>query len=127
VSVRPERQEAQRRGRWAEALAAWRLRLSGYRIVARNYRTPMGEIDLIARRGRTLAFVEVKQRGRQSDAAEAIRRRQRQRIERAASAFLASHPDFAQFDLQFDVVLLSSGLLPRHLRDAWRSDTGQSR
>jgi putative endonuclease len=127
VSARPERQRAQRRGRVAEMLAAWRLRLAGYRIIARNYRTPMGEIDLIARRGRTLAFVEVKRRGSERDAAEAIGPRQRQRIERAAAAFLAAHPDLALFDLQFDVILLTSGVLPRHLRDAWRSDTGHTR
>ena len=127
MRARPQRQQAQRRGRWAESLAAWRLRLAFYRIVARNYRTPMGEIDLIARRGRTLAFVEVKQRHTERDAAEAIAPRQRQRIERAAASFLASHPGFALFDLQFDVILLTSGLWPRHLRDAWRSGAGHTR
>ncbi len=127
MTKRPERLQAERRGRWAETLAAWRLRLTGYRIVARNYRTPMGEIDLIARRGRQLVFVEVKSRPDETAAAEAIAPRQRQRIERAASAFLASHPDFALFDLRSDVMLIAAGIVPRHLRDAWRSDTGHTR
>lgn len=127
MTKRPERLLAERRGRWAETLAAWRLRLTGYRIVARNYRTPMGEIDLIARRGRSLVFVEVKARPSKSAAAEAIVRRQRQRIERAAAAFLAAHPDFALFDLRFDVMLIAAGIVPQHLRDAWRSDTGHTR
>ncbi len=127
MTNQPERRRAQRRGRWAETLAAWRLRLTGYRIVARNYRTPMGEIDLIARRGRQLVFIEVKARPDEATAAEAIVRRQRQQIERAASAFLAAHPDFALFDLRFDVMLIAAGIVPRHLRDAWRSDTGHTR
>ena len=127
MTKRPERLQAERRGRWAEALAAWRLRLTGYRIVARNYRTPMGEIDLIARRGRQLVFIEVKARPDEAAAAEAVAPRQRQRIERAAAAFLASHPDFALFDLRFDVMLIAAGIVPHHLRDAWRSDTGHTR
>ncbi len=121
---------AWRRGRRAEAWAAWWLRLKGYRIVAQDYRCPAGEIDLIARRGRLLAFIEVKQRAAQEAAAEAISARQRRRIARAAEAFLQAHPQFGDLHLRFDAVLLTGwgvakrGPGLRHEKDAWRSDAG---
>ena len=71
---RADRRLAERRGRRAETLAAWYLRLKGYRILARRYRTPVGEIDLIVRRGRLVAFVEVKRRPTEAEAAEAVTR-----------------------------------------------------
>lgn len=118
-----DRLASQRWGRWAESLAAWRLRLAGYRVVARNFRSPVGEIDLVVRRGRVLAFVEVKTRGLAAEAAEAIRPTQQARIRNAAAAFLARHPALAGLDLRFDAVLVTPGGLPRHLPDAWR-DSG---
>ena len=121
------RHAAQRWGRWAERLAAWRLRLAGYRVVARNFRSPVGEIDLVVRRGRVLAFVEVKSRGLLADAAEAIRPAQQARIRNAASAFLARHPQLATLDLRFDAVLVPPGRFPRHLPDAWRDSTSWTR
>lgn len=117
------RRNAQRWGRWAESLAAWRLRLAGYRVVARNFRSPVGEIDLVVRRGRVLAFVEVKTRALLADAAESIRPAQQARIRNAAAAFLARHPALAGLDLRFDAVLVPPGRLPQHLPDAWR-DSG---
>ncbi len=113
------RQAAERRGRTAEQLAAWWLRLKGYRIVARGFRTPVGEIDLVARRGRRLAIVEVKRRGTLAAAAEAIRPQQQARIARAAEAFLARRPDLAGLTLGLDALLLAPGRRPRHLPDAW--------
>jgi len=118
-----DRQSAQRHGLWAETLAAWRLRVAGYRVVARNFRVPSGEIDLIVRRGRTLAFVEVKARGDHATAAGALLPLQQARIRNAAGAFLARHPELADLDLRFDVVLVVPGQLPRHIVDAWR-DSG---
>jgi putative endonuclease len=111
---------AERRGRQAERLAALRLMLAGYRIVARNYRVPVGEIDLIARRGRTLIFVEVKVRAGHADAAWSISPRQQRRIRRAAEAFLATRPELATFSLRFDAMLLAPWRMPQHLIDAWR-------
>lgn len=119
----PTRRAAARRGRWAEGLAAWRLRLAGYRVIARNVRTPVGEIDLIVRRGPVLAFVEVKIRAGLASAAEAIRPAQQARIRKAASAFLARRPDLAVLTLRFDAVLVAAGRWPRHIPDAWR-DSG---
>ena len=118
--TREARRKAYGRGRRAETLAAWWLRLKGYRIVARGFRVAAGEIDLIARRGRLLALVEVKARPSLEQAGAAIRPRQRERIARAAEVFLQRHPGLAGLDLRFDVVLLAPGRWPRHLVDAWR-------
>lgn len=117
----PSRLRAWRYGRTAEALCAWWLRLHGYRIVARRYRTPVGEIDLVARRGRILAFVEVKARA-EVTAIGAPQARQRRRIVRAAEAFLQRQPRLAAFDLRFDVISVVPWRLPKHLAGAWRID-----
>ena len=117
---REQRRRAFGRGRRAELIAAWWLRLKGYHILAHGFRVPVGEIDLIARRGRTLALVEVKARADLPTAHTAISPRQRRRIERAAASFLQRNPALAGYDVRFDVVLLASGRRPRHLIDAWR-------
>lgn len=117
----PARLKAFRYGLAAEAVCAWWLRLHGYRIVARRYRTPVGEIDLIARRGRILAFVEVKARADLGELA-APRPRQRRRIARAAEAFLQRQPWLAPLDPRFDVISIAPWRLPRHLPGAWRID-----
>lgn len=116
----PERREAERRGHRGEELAAWRLRLAGYRIVARNIRTPAGEIDLIARRRRLLVFVEVKARPRTDEAAWSIAPRQQARVRRAAEVFLAGRPDLAHLDCRFDAILVTPWRMPKHIVDAWR-------
>jgi putative endonuclease len=117
------RQRAQRRGRAAEWLCLWHLRLHGWRIVARGWRCPSGEIDILARRGKVLAVVEVKSRGEIATAASALAPRQRRRIARAAEAFLLSRPDLAGLDLRFDLMLVAPLRLPRHWRGAWRADS----
>ena len=108
------------RGRWAERLAAWSLRLRGYRVLARRYRTPVGEIDLVVRRGRLLAFVEVKARPDLDQALAALGPRQQARTRRAAEWFLLRHPQHADCVLRFDLVAIEPWRLPRHLADAWR-------
>ncbi len=117
---RPERVRAERRGRLAEALCATWLRMKGYRIVARGVRTPVGELDIVARRGRVLAIVEVKARGTLAAAAESIGEHQRRRIARAALAFLQRHPRYGTLDLRFDAVLFAPWRPPHHIVDAWR-------
>ncbi len=107
-------------GRRAERWAAWWLRLKGYRVLARDFRVPAGEIDLVVRRGGVLALVEVKARSSLDEAARALDARQRRRIERAGAAFLQRRPDLAGMDLRFDMVLLAPGRWPRHMADAWR-------
>jgi putative endonuclease len=118
--MREVRSRAERRGRAAELICLWHLRLRGYRVVARRFRVPSGEIDLIVRRGRVLAAVEVKARGDFERAGEAIHERQRRRIARAFEHFLKARPDLAHLDPRFDVMLVVPRRLPRHLADAWR-------
>lgn len=113
------RHSAWRFGRTAETLAAWMLRLKGYRIIRRGWRTPAGEIDIVARRSNLLAIVEVKARADFTQAAEALGPTQRRRIERAADAFLAAHPEHSGCDIRFDMVLVMPLGLPRHLSGAW--------
>jgi putative endonuclease len=116
------RRRARAYGRMAEQLCAFRLRLAGWRIVARDYRTAVGEIDIIARRGRVLAFIEVKARRDGDDAPDALMPRQRDRIVRAAERFLQTMPRFAEHDLRIDVMLVGGRRWPRHIRDAWRPE-----
>lgn len=110
---------AERLGRRAEALAGLLLRLKGYRIVARRLKTPVGEIDLAARRGRVLAVVEVKARAGHAEGAAAVDARSRARLARAAEWLCAGRPDLAGLDIRFDVVTVARGR-PRHIVDAWR-------
>lgn len=114
------RRRAWRRGRLAESAAALILRLKGFRILARGYKVPVGEIDIIARRGRLVAFVEVKSRASADAAAEALTWRQRRRIDRAARWFLAQHPDLAACELRYDLMLVTPWRMPVHIGDAWR-------
>lgn len=115
-----DRRAAERTGRRAEAAAALLLMAKGYRILARRLRTPVGEIDLVAARGKRLAFVEVKRRGSSGDAAWALGPRQQARIARAAEYWLARHPAYARRDIGFDVILSAPRSWPSHLRDAFR-------
>lgn len=114
------RQAAYRRGRQAEHLAAWWLRLKGYRILACGWRSRLGEIDLVAARGDVVAFVEVKRREEQDVALRAISLRQRERIARAARLYVQQHPELAERSFRFDALLLCRSRPPCHLMDAWR-------
>lgn len=114
------------KGLAAETVAALWLMLKGYRVLGRRVRgapgSGVGEIDLIARRGRTLAFIEVKTRPALDEAAFAIGPEQRRRIARAAEAFLAARPDLRGLDIRFDAVLVAPRRLPRHWPGAWSAD-----
>lgn len=107
-------------GRLAEQLCLWRLRLGGYRILARRFATPVGEIDIVARRGGTVAVIEVKARARLEAAAFALTPRQCRRIERASAALLARYPALGQCALRYDLMLVRPWRLPVHWPDAWR-------
>jgi putative endonuclease len=111
---------AQRRGQWAEFLARAYLRVTGRRILAKNFKTPVGEIDIIAREGGLVCFIEVKARTTKSAAAEAISATQKRRIQRAAELFLNRNPNLRACDVRFDVALVSGPLSITYLRDAWR-------
>jgi putative endonuclease len=110
------RRRAEKDGRRAETLAAWWLRLKGYAILARRVRTPRGEVDLVARRGRTLVFVEVKARTTAGDAALAL---DDYRLRRVAAAAEALAPRFLRQndDMRIDAVVITRGRLPVHMEN----------
>jgi putative endonuclease len=112
-------QDAERHGRRAEWLCRLLLTLKGYRILAWHWKCSSGEIDIIARRGRLLAFIEVKARDDVTTAAESLSRKQQARIARAAAQFLASRPKLAMLDQRFDIILVVPGRLPLHIPAAW--------
>ncbi len=114
-------QSAELRGRRAERAARWWLRLQGYRILASGYRVPVGEIDIVARRGAILAIVEVKTRADLDRAAYAIGGRQRRRIQRATEAYISAHPALVNRQVRFDAILVAPWRWPRHLKAAWQA------
>lgn len=126
MSEAAPRAARERAGRRAERLAGWWLRLKGFRVLATRWRSAVGEIDLIARCGDLVVFVEVKRRATLEDAAAAVTPAQRARVARAAEHFLARHPEHAGARLRFDAVLIAPWSSPRHVPDAWRGDDGVS-
>lgn len=119
----PARIRAFRTGLSAEARAGALLMAKGFRILARRVRTPVGEIDLIARRGGLLVFVEVKARAQLDDAAFSLTPRQMQRIVAAAEFWLAAHDGFADMQMRFDAILIAPRRLPRHIKSAFDAST----
>lgn len=115
-----DRVRAHRFGLFAERLAAWGLRLRGYQILARRYRTKVGEIDLIVRRGDIVAFVEVKARRDLDTALGAVTPQAQKRIVRAAYRFISSYPALAGCELRFDIVAMAPPFFWRHLDNAFR-------
>jgi len=115
----PERVAAFRLGISAESRAAFFLMAKAYRILARRWKTPFGEIDIVARRRNDLVFFEVKARDTLDDAAEALTERNKQRIIAAAELWLAHHPPDAQRAIRFDVILMVPGKMPRHIVNAF--------
>jgi putative endonuclease len=117
------RRFAEGSGRRAEALAALFLQMKGYRIVGRRVKTPMGEIDLVVRRGAVTAFVEVKARAFSSGEADAMMAVNRRRIVRAAQMWLSRNPARSADILRFDVIFLAPFAWPRHIVNAF-DDSG---
>lgn len=112
------RRHAERQGRRGEYIAAWWLRLHGWRIVGRRVKTRRGEIDLIARRGKVLAFVEVKMRGDAAALALAIDDYRLRRVVDAAEALVGRFGKGAE-DIRVDVILVRPWRLPVHLTNVW--------
>ena len=114
-----ERLRRYRKGLRAEWFTLAFLTLKGYRFVAARYKTPVGEIDLILRRGKNLVFVEVKARTRIEDAAIAVHVKNQSRVRRAAQLFLNAHPSYQPYQVRFDVVLVTWYKRPRHILNAF--------
>jgi putative endonuclease len=117
---------AERIGRVAEILCLVRLWLTGWRVLAHRLMgkrgSGLGEVDIVARRGRVLAFIEVKARRSEAEALESISATQRLRIQTAARAYLAHHPALADCHVRFDAMTVSGGFMPSHFSDAWRPE-----
>ena len=107
------------KGLKAEKLAEIALMLKGYRILARRFKTPAGEVDIVARRGQVLAFVEVKHRKSHDAAAESITAHNRARVRNATALYLQEHPQYTDMDIRFDAMVVTPGAWPRHIVQAW--------
>lgn len=107
------------RGKKAETVAALFLRMKGYKILERRYKTPVGEIDIIALRAGVVVFVEVKLRASREDAAEAIHRINQERVRRAAALYLSRHIRYTNSDMRFDALVMAPGKLPQHIENAF--------
>jgi putative endonuclease len=112
------RQAAEQRGRGAETSACWYLRLHGWRILARRARAPGGEVDIIARRGRTLAFIEVKARATEDAAALALDEFRLRRVAVAAERLAPRYMRHGD-DLRIDAIMIVPHRWPRHLVNVW--------
>ena len=112
------RRRAERGGRRAEAIAALWLQLKGWDVIARRVRTPVGEVDLIARRGRTLVFIEVKARATAAEAGFALDDYRLRRVAAAAEA-LAHRFALPGDDMRIDAIFIVPWRLPRHLTNVW--------
>jgi putative endonuclease len=119
--ARPERQVAFQLGLSAESRAAALLIAKGFRILARRFKSSVGEIDIVARRRHLLVFVEVKARANFDEAAESVNSRQQRRIAAAAEVWLAANPDDSIRDIRFDAVLVAPGKMPRHIPAAFET------
>lgn len=106
----------------AESRAAAFLIAKGFRILARRWRSPLGEIDIVARRRQLLVFAEVKARSTIDEAAESVNERQRRRIAAAAEVWLAANPDENIRDIRFDAILVAPGKIPRHIQAAFMTN-----
>ncbi len=117
-----KRKRAWQRGRTAERICVFWLICLGYRIVSQRLRTPVGEIDIVARRGKTLAIIEVKARSDKAKALGSISPRQRKRLQRAVQWLIASRPDLSSLSIRFDVIAIVPWRLPARVIDAWRPE-----
>ncbi len=113
------RRRALRRGAAAEYIAAIFLMLKGYRILAMRYKTKLGEIDIIARKGDLAVFVEVKARADETGAVDAVSYASQKRIRAASDLWLARQRDYARLSQRYDIVAILPGKLPRHFLDAF--------
>lgn len=114
-TARVGRLQALARGHAAERIATLSLRLKGFRILARRYKTHVGEVDIIARRGATIAFIEVKHRPTRELCEAAITNETRRRVRRAAQVWIGRHQRYTDHEMRFDLIFVLPGRWPIHL------------
>jgi putative endonuclease len=119
IMAEATRIKANRRGHRGEALAAFSLRLKGWRIVAKRYRSPLGEIDLIARRGDLVAMIEVKTRASLMEAMDAVTPSAQRRIMGSADLWLSRQKDAATLSIRFDIIAVLPWRWPIHVERAF--------
>ena len=117
-----DRKKSEAAGRSAELIALWALRLKGWRLLARRYKTHVGEVDLIMRRGEVTAFIEVKARKNLDRAVESVTPRQARRIAAAARQFMTEDRRAALQSSRFDIVAVSPYHWPQHIENAFEGD-----
>lgn len=113
------KKKAFKKGIWAEKLVKIILRLKGYAILETRYKRPVGEVDVIAKKGKFLVFIEVKARKSDHEAAESITPKQQQRIMRAAQFFVAENKSYQNHQMRFDACLVTGAFSMRHIQSAW--------
>jgi putative endonuclease len=113
-------------GRRAEVICALLLMLKGYRILGFRVPTRLGEIDILATRSGVLAVVEVKRRSDATTALQAVTSEQRDRLRRAGAQIGAATPRLNGLSVRLDLIAIAPGGLPRHIPDAWPTDSGES-
>ena len=114
-----QRYDAQRRGRFAEYLSALFLIFKGYRVISMRYKTKLGEIDIVARRGNLVAMVEVKARKTVDKAVDSVTRESQKRINNAADLWLARQKDYGRLSIRFDIIAVCPWKLPVHIENAF--------
>jgi len=118
--VKNKKVKAYRYGVFAEFFVIMLLAVQGYSVLARRFKTKVGEVDIIAKRGKNLVFVEVKARGKKADVEEVLTRKQADRINRSALLFIANKPKFANFSIRMDLFLVRPWRFPLHIKNAWQ-------
>lgn len=120
MAQKSKRQKHWHRGWLSETFSMWWLRICGYKILARRFKARRGEVDLIAKRGNTIVFVEVKFRKDRASGLWSITPRQQQRIAAAAEEFLQKHPHLQSCLMRFDAIIVKPFRPPYHMKGAWR-------
>jgi len=121
MKTKAEKRAYEKAGRRAETLACWYLRAKGYQILARRYKTRVGEIDIAARKGKVIAIIEVKQRANDRAATESVSYQNEQRVMNAAEIFLTRSPALRDMDyeLRFDILYVIGRWKLRHITGAF--------
>ncbi len=114
-----KKQLSYHKGLWAEDLACMYLRLKGYRIRAKRFKTPLGEIDIVATKPGLLAIIEVKERKTIDEALQCVSEKSKQRIRRASEYYRTGHPWHENDTIRFDLIAVHMPFLIRHLQNAW--------